>query len=150
MHSASCWNESDLIISSIKAEISLKINASYILSALHSGWRDSKEQRRIRAGSAASDALDKKWWIFVCMDLVISWGSLRYPTPPTQHPPSSLQLQRFKQTLWSLCDNLFAPTGGNTWVNITRMPLRDPIFAFFTVIKQPWSSGRGQRAGSPS
>lgn len=55
-----------------------------------------------------------KCWISVCMDLVIFLKA----SFVTQHPPS--QLQQLTQTLWCLRDNLFAPTGRNTWVNITH------------------------------
>ncbi len=122
MQPASYQAESDLIISSIKAEIwSLKINAIALyclLCTLFEGAAKSDKEEQ----SALPPMLWMKCRIFVCMDLVISWGSLCYSTPPLSSP----QLQRLKQTLWCLCDNLFAPTGGNTWVNITRRP-RGPL-----------------------
>lgn len=50
----------------------------------------------------------------------------------------------------SIRDNLFAPTGGNTWVNITRLPGGALSRCFCYCYQTARSGSRGQRAGSLS
>lgn len=92
MQSASYQPESDLIISSIKAEICLKINAiaSYCLPCTLDDWAAKSDKEE----SAASDALDET------LNLCLYGFSHFLRLPPLLNTPlGSPQLQRLKQTL---------------------------------------------------
>lgn len=144
MQSASYQAESGLIISSIKAEISLKINAtaSYcLLCTLVDGAAKSDKEEQ----SALPLMLWMKCRIFVCMDLVISWGSLCYSTPPSA-PLSCSGWNRH-------CDVyviIFLPPQEVTLGSTSLVGPEEPSLCLCNFYQTARSGGRGQRAGSLS
>lgn len=134
IQSPSYHAESDLIISSIKPEISLKINASFKLYALHFGAAKNKEEQE-RIGLM----------LWFCMDFVISWSSLSYLT--SLSAPLSC-------SSWSRhCDVqviIFLPPLGATLGSTSFVSPEAPSFCLCCCYQTARSCGRGQRAGSLS
>lgn len=131
IQSPSYHAESDLIISSIKPEISLKINASFKLYALRFGAAKNKEEQEQRALTP--------WF---CMDFAVSWSSLSYLTSPSAPLSCSSWSRHCDVQVIIFLSPLWATLGSTSFVSPEA-----PSSFLCCCYQTARSGGRGQRAG---